>query len=222
MSPHDFLDEQWTQDNPEDTPGRRPRHSPSPQTPRRRRRGGQLLVLVLAIVVMLAAAYFTLRNPREVEQPRVEVATPSAAAPSEQDASAPATEDESSAPAVATPPPGDASVEAIVTRWATRENPKDTSWSEELADQIAPDTARRMPLLTCLPAEAAPLRVDGIRPEGEPARSGTSWSGDLTVTVTDKNNAQTPLTVRAQATWDEGTARWTLTGLECLASGGGE
>lgn len=219
MSPHDFLDEQWTQDSPDEgTATRRPRRSPAPQPPRRRRRLGGLL-LVLVILALLTASYLTLRQPRQAEQTPVSVATPSATAPA---ASTPATEDESSAPAAATPPPAAPSVEGIVTRWATRENPEDTSWSEELGDQIAPDTARRMPLLTCLPADAAPLRVDGIRTEGEPTQAGNTWTGDLTVTVTDKTKAQTPLTVRAQATWDESTKGWTLTGLECLASGGGE
>lgn len=202
-------------------------HDPTPRrggrSPRPPRRGGGVL-LVLVIVALLAAAFWTLRTPRETEPTPVTVVTPSeeaTAAATEEEATPDEAEDSPTTEADA-PPAAGPSVQQTVARWATRESAEDESWSAELSGQIAPDTARRLPLQTCLPLQGAPLRVDAITPEGEPIQAGSTWSGDLTLTITDKDSAQTPVTVRAAAAWDESTSTWVLTGLECLSSGGQE
>lgn len=216
MRQRDFSDDQSAPEGHDPTRGPRGRSLRPP------RRGGGLL-LALVIVVLLAATYWTLRTPRETTPTPVTVVTPSEDAPATADEEGQGSPDEDSSTTDEDPPPAAApSVQQTVARWATRESAKDESWSEDLSGQIAPDTARRLPSQTCLPVQTAPLRVDGITPEGEPSQSGTTWSGDLTLTITDKSNAQTPVTVRAQAMWDESTSTWVLTGLECLASGGRE
>lgn len=217
MSPHDFLDEQWDQTD-ETAPRRHRRPQAPPRPPRggRRRLGG--VVLALGIVVILVATAITLWTPQERTPTPVEVADPDQQNTADQDADAQQPAEDS--PAADAPPAASPSVDQIITRWATRASAEDDSWSDELAGKIAPDTLRRITVLSCLPTQSAPLRVDSITPAGTPTQGSTTWSGDLTVTVTDDDGAQTPVTVRAQAAWNEPTTTWMLTGLECLASGG--
>src|SRR5690625_313511 len=217
MAPHDFLDGQWDQPDRAPPPGRshRPaRPARSPQGGRGRLTGA---ILALAIVVILAATAIALWTPREDTRTPIEVAAPTEQAPGTAATSEPPEETTTAADA---PPDGQPAVEQIITRWATRDSAEDESWSDDLSGHIAPDAARRLATLSCLPLQSAPLRVDGITPEGEPVQDASTWSGDLTVTVTDSDGAQTPVTVRAQAAWNEPTTTWMLTGLECLASGG--
>ncbi|WP_299306149.1 hypothetical protein [uncultured Brachybacterium sp.] len=217
MAPHDFLDEQW--DQTDETAPRRPHR---PYTPPRQPQGGRGriggVVLALGIVVILVATAITLWTPQERTPTPVEVANPTEENTADEDSEAP--QPEETTPAADAPPAAQPAVDQIITRWATRESADDDSWSDELTGKIAPDTLRRITVLTCLPVQSAPLRVDSLTPAGEPTQSGTTWSGDLTVTVTDTDGAQTPVTVRAQAAWNEPTTTWMLTGLECLASGG--
>lgn len=217
MAPHDFLDEQWDQTD-EATP-RRPHR---PHTPPRQPQGGRGrlggVVLAVGIVVILVATAITLWTPQERTPTPVEVANPTEENPADEDSEA--QEPAETTPAADGPPAAQPAVDQIITRWATRESAEDDSWSDELTGKIAPDTLRRITVLSCLPVQSAPLRVDSITPAGAPTQNGTSWSGDLTVTVTDTDGAQTPVTVRAQAAWNEPTTTWMLTGLECLASGG--
>lgn len=217
MAPHDFLDEQW--DQTDEAAPHRPRR---PRTPPRQPQGGRGrlggLVLALGIVVILVATAITLWTPQERTPTPVEVANPTEEdTDAEDEAGPPPTEN---TPAADAPPDAQPAVDQIITRWATRESPEDDSWSDELAGKIAPDALRRITVLSCLPVQSAPLRVDSITPAGDPTQDGTTWSGDLTVTVTDTDGAQTPVTVRARAAWNEPTTTWMLTGLECLASGG--
>lgn len=217
MAPHDFLDEQWDQ-----TDEAAPRRPHAPRTPPRQPRGGRGraggLVLALGIVVILVATAITLWTPQERTPTPVEVANPTEEdTAAEGEAGPPPTEN---TPAADAPPDAQPAVDQIITRWATRESPEDDSWSDELSGKIAPDALRRITVLSCLPVQSAPLRVDSITPAGDPTQDGTTWSGDLTVTVTDTDGAQTPVTVRARAAWNEPTTTWMLTELECLASGG--
>ena len=216
MAPHDFLDEQWDQTG--EAAPRRPR---SPRTPPRQPRGGRGraggLVLALGIVVILVATGITLWTPRESTPTPIEVANPTEDATTAEETSQ---QPEEPATDAGAPPDAQPAVNQIITRWATRESAEDASWSDELAGKIAPDALRRITVLSCLPVQSAPLRVEGVTPAATPTQDGTSWSGDLTVTVTDADGAQTPVTVRAQAAWNEPTTTWMLTGMECLASGG--
>lgn len=213
MAPHDFLDEEWTQTDEAPPPGRS-RRTRTPPRGGRGRLGG--VVFALGIVVILAATGVALWTPREVTPTPVEVAAPTEADPAAEGPEQPTTTTE----AADAPPDAAPAVEQIIARWATRESAEDESWSDQLAGQIAPDTARRLAVQSCLPVQSAPLRVDAITSDGEPTQEGGTWSGDLTVTVTDDAGAQTPVTVRAQAAWNEPTTTWMLTGLECLSSGG--
>lgn len=221
MAPHDFLDEQWDQSDEAPAPRRSRRSSPPPRQPRGGRGRLGAVALALGIVAILVATAVTLWTPQERTPTPIEVANPTeenpdAAGGAEEGSEQP---EEATTPADA-PPDAQPAVEQIISRWATRESAADESWSDELTGKIAPDAARRITVLSCLPTDSAPLRVDGITPAGAPAQDGTTWTGDLTVTVTDSDGAQTPVTVRAQAAWNEPTTTWMLTGLECLASGG--
>lgn len=215
MSPHDFMDEEWSQDDQDSPKAHRPRRHPA----RRRRVPGGLIVAAV-VVLLLIAAGVVLLHPREVTRTPIVTSTPEAAAPvgaSDSTTSAPAAASEEDAPPAAPP-----TVEQTIARWATRESPEDQSWQSELTADIAPDAARRIAVMPCLPVQAAPLRVDSLAPVGEPAQSGSAFSGDYTVTVSDATGAQTPVVVRVAAAWNTATDTWMVTSLECLASGGGE
>jgi len=177
-------------------------------------------MLVAVVGALLAATAVVVWTPREATPTPIKTVAADDT-PADTGAATSASPATSTAEADA-PPPADATVQDIVTRWATRESPTDDSWSSDLTGMIAPDTDRRIRVMSCLPVDAAPLRVDGITPEGEATATDTTYSRDLTLTVTDATGAQTPVTVRAKAAWSEPTSTWTLTGLECLSSGGNE
>lgn len=213
--PYDFMDEEWSQDDQQPPKDSRPRRQPG----RRRRVPGGLIAAGVVLVLLIAAGVVLL-NPREVTQTPIVTSTPEAAAPagaSDSTASAPAAASQEDAPPAAAP-----TIEQTIARWATRESPEDQSWQSELTADIAPDAARRIAVMPCLPVQAAPLRVDSLAAIGEPAQSGTAFSGDYTVTITDATGAQTPVVVRVTAGWNDATSTWMVTSLECLASGGAE
>lgn len=211
---HDFLDEQWDQSDEAPAPRR---SGPRPPAPRRRPAAG--CAFVACLVLILAVVYFVLAHPRETTPTRVQVNDPTAEQTTEAQSSDGGSSSPSAEPSL---PPADEDMEQVITRWAERSSAKDQSWQKEVSGQVAPDTARRLAVLPCLPTDDAPLHVVSLSPNADPTQDDETWSGNYTLIVKGKKHGKSLVTVRPSATWDQSSHTWVLTTMDCPESGGDE
>lgn len=212
---HDFLDDEWQQGSSDD-PNESPKRQRPPRPRRPRGKGGIAILATVAVMLGVTAAWSLWGSRPSMSDPEPTAAATSAAEPTESAETASTSEEPTSEASEI--PPADASVEEIVTRWATRSSAGDQTWNTELAGRFAPDAARRATGQGCLPLEGAPVNVNDATAASE--SEGAEWDGTVDLVVSDKTGTTTPLALRVSALWDETNEQWVLTSLQCVASGG--